>query len=384
MKNIDIFKIIKNRLKLKYNIFLGFFLIFIFTIIFLSLTIYNFYTKTFNDVMNNDIDYRRYTVSNIGDRVDKEIDYEYLKNIPNIEAIYNPKLTGVEYLDNVSLFKVKGHPGDIHLTPIITSDDIVTTNKLKLNPNESGYAICPEKMYPTSGIIDSVDYFKILNGKDFIGEYFTVLGKKFKVIDTYNSDIYYKEKDTCLISSKDFAKIRDYKSLNNSNDNTSVNIQIDDYKNVNSVLEILHKDGFKTHGMVTIIYDEINSIKSMTMIIFFVTFILTIVIASIIIIKKNKAINNYYSLLKNLGYNNKLIKKISCLELLMILIISAIIGFIIYYILKLIMAYIIMPEIILKYRGFDIPYLLFIINILILIFYFVLVNTNNLNKYLEK
>jgi len=382
MINKDIFNIVRKRLKLIYNIFLSVFLIFIFVIIFLALTIFNFYTKTFNDIMNNDIDYRRYEVRNVGDRVNEKIDYEYLKKISHIEAIYIN--SGLEPFDNVSLFKEKGHSGGINLKSIITSNDIVTTNKVELNPNESGYAICPEKMYPTSGLLDKVDYFKILDGKDFIGKYFSVLGKNFKIIDTYNSDTYYREKDTCLISLKDFNEIREKKDNNNHYDGSWVNIQIDDYKNVNSVLEILHNDGFSTHGMVTIVYDEINSIKTITMLVFVITFILTIVIARIIIIKKNKANRNYYMLLKNLGYKNKLIKKLSSLELLFVLILSMIIGFIIYYILKIVMTYIIMPEIIMMYSGFDIPYLLFFISILILGLYFILVNGNNLNKYLEE
>ncbi len=51
-----------KRLNIKYNIFLSLFLIFILIIAFIALTIYSFYTKSLNEMLNKNIDYRRYSV----------------------------------------------------------------------------------------------------------------------------------------------------------------------------------------------------------------------------------------------------------------------------------------------------------------------------------
>lgn len=359
-----------KRLNIKYNIFLSLFLIFILIIAFIALTIYSFYTKSLNEMLNKNIDYRRYTVYKENANINE------LNSIDHIDAVYDDKYLGYIYVyDNV--LNIEKLDGTIYLEPVIIENDILSSSKKTIDPSSTGQAFCPKKFYPNSGTYDKIDIFKMLNGKEYINKKFNVENKEFKIIDTYDSDFYYTSKNTCFISFNDYKEIS---KIRNKNESQGFIIQIDNYKNTKKVLSKLTNYNYEYSAIATISHDEIAPIKNTTGTLVLVSIIITFIASYIIILKKNQSIKKYYYTLKILGYKIKEIKNLSNLELLIIYLLSLLIGSIIFTTIYIIIKYFIATEFLSQSGSFQIPYVLFVLFNVIVVVYMYFINNTIINK----
>lgn len=379
MSNKDALYIAHKRLTLKHNIFLLLLLIFVIIIMFLGISVYTFYVKSINRIINYDVDYRR--ISIIDTSISQKVDVKLINNIPYIVAYYSTKYMGDYYVDEIFLFKEKNHPGEISLEPVITNKDLLTTKGLKLDPKASGYAVCPQEFYPSSEVeTGEVNYLRMLKGRDFLGKTFMVDNLTFEVIDTYDSNINIRNKNTCFISFKDYQTLTDRRR---PDETEGFILQIDDIQNVETVINYLNEHNVKYEPIFTLLYDEINSIKVISLGVTVISLVVALVVSMMIIFKKNNYNEKYYLLLKSLGYMDSDIKKISMFELVMIFFLSLIIGFILFYIALLVIKYGFLSANLYSTTGFQVEYLLNIIVSLILLLSLILINNKNITKHLK-
>lgn len=360
----EAYKLARSRFKQKYNVFLGIFLTIALIILFSLLTIYFFYTKTVSNILYINKDFRRFIVY-----VNIE-NLEFLKDNEYIEAIYSSKYMGDYYVPNIKMFQKNNHDGTIYLEPIITDNDIMTNNGNKIKPNDTGKMICPQKLYPSTGsYLEQVDYFKLLNGEDYIGKKLMVDNINFEVIDTYDTDYYYKGKNVCYISFDDFKKLKSYESENGF----SV-IQIRKFEEVNTILKLLDEKDYHYFPQSVIDYEEINPIKNTTFLFLILLSSIIVFVLGIILNKKGNEIKRFSLLLKTLGYKNKDIIKVATIELFCIVIISLMLSFILFLVILFITKYFLLTEYLLLSSSFKIPFLLVIVSVIGIVLYLLTLN----------
>lgn len=325
MKLKEEIHLINNRLKNKYNILLIIFLIITLIIMFIISSIHSFYTKSVDDLINNEIGFRTYEIN----KVDGNIDEEWIKNIEHVKSVYKLKYCEVCQNYQNDILKSDKLDGTIILAPIITEDDIKVSKGKNIKPSDTGKMICPQKFYPDSTIrLFGIKANNMLNGKDFIGTNLKINEKQFKIIGIYNTDKYFSEKNVCYIS------LSDYNNLSKQNESEAQTyIQIDDIKNRENVLEILKNKGYTYSINYMIDYNEINPLKNVTTVLFIIVPIIAISIIALIMTKKNHKARKNYQLLYWLGYPKKVILKLNHIELTILYFMSIAFSFLIYILL---------------------------------------------------
>ena len=377
MKLSDLIFMAKKRQKLKYNIYLCILFSLTFVIIFLSSSVYHFYVKTINDSINNNIDFRRIFV----DTSTKNLDVEQVKKIEGVEAIYSAKYIGQYYLSNNSLFRNGVVDGSIYLRPIISSKDVITSDKMRLNPNESGYLVCPQKFYPMSGTeLEGINYFNMLNGKDYIGKEIYIDNQKFKIIDTYDSDKYFISKNECFISFKDFKELIDKQS---AEDNPFTIIQADDVEKSFQIMSYLEDNEFAYDPISIMNYSVTAPVRNFTKWLTIIVSIASLILFSFITVKKNKECSSYNQLLLYLGYTKQQIVSLSTFEIMFCYLISVIIGIILYVVIYLYMKYVVFTFALSASGGITIPFHILGFIIIVIYIYVFFINRWSINKNLK-
>lgn len=229
---------------------------------------------------------------------------------------------------------------------------------------ETGVAICPVSFFPTSDSL-LVNRKYIIDGRTLLGKTFTVkyhnyvknnktgeligdktFSKEFKIIGLYDVSERFNNSDACYIPAQDMNEIVNIKnSWEKEQYNSTIKIfhnleaVVDSIDNVNNVANQIEKLGFKISGYASSIdMNYINTIRVVIILVLSLTLITSIVIVRSYTKKMINSEEKNIAILRVCGYSKKEIYSIYGLKSLInnfiIYTVGAILGIIIFLILK--------------------------------------------------
>lgn len=225
--------------------------------------------------------------------------------------------------ENDGTIMVKG--GNNNATP-----DVIDGRKF--NDEERNVAIIPNKFIPDSRLelIDPITNSKGIDGKSLLGQeieckFDDKTTYTFKVVGVFDFEDTDQSRNTVYIPYNDMEEIYQsvYKPTIESRD--PIVVVVDDYKNVEKVIDELYKDGMMASTMKT--FDSIlpTFIDIFGMVVSIAVFLVSVITISINTIKIVKDREQEIGMLKAIGYSNNIILKILNLEIVLV----GMIGFII-------------------------------------------------------
>ena len=326
--------ITKNK-RNKRNIFLIILFLICFILVNFTIIYYQNHIYKINKSINDSIDGRTVMISpnmdNIKteeDAINYKYDYDKIKSIDHVIASF-PAYVQSGY---DSSLKDEYYDGMLFLK--YGSDKILTMDVIgrKMEENDRNVMICPIKFYPSDYSINDIENLKFIDGKSLIGKKIDVMydlyeknekgknivaGQKkipFEIIGVYDNELNYEEYNTCFVGGKQLYEMyNDYLGRINPASylaTSSLDVIVDNVKNVNSVKSELNKLGYSTKPKVFIDYGELLHIEMICIGIIVITSILTLGISALYI-KKYVIYSSYdIALLYALGYSKKKIEKI--------------------------------------------------------------------------
>lgn len=326
--------ITKNK-RNKRNIFLIILFLICFILVNFTIIYYQNHIYKINKSINDSIDGRTVMISpnmdNIKteeDAINYKYDYDKIKSIDHVIASFPAHIQSGYY----SSLKDDYYDGHIGLK--YGSDKILTMDVIgrKIGENDRNVMICPIKFYPSDYSINDIENLKFIDGKSLINKKIDVMydlyeknekgknvivGQKkipFEIIGVYDNELNYEEYNTCFVGGKQLYEMyNDYLGRINPASylaTSSLDVIVDDVKNVNSVKSELNKLGYSTKPKVFIDYGELLHIEMICIGIIVITSILTLGISALYI-KKYVIYSSYdIALLYALGYSKKKIEKI--------------------------------------------------------------------------
>lgn len=327
--------IITKNVRNKKNIFLIILFLICFILVNFTIIYYQNHIYKLNKSINDSIEGRTIMInpktSIIQNMTDEEFnnykyDYDKINSVNYVIASFPSRISGGGY--DTSL-KDDYYDGRIGLK--YGSDKILTMDVIgrKMSEEERNVMICPTKFFPMSYSEEELEDAKFINGKTLIGKKIDVMydlyeknekGKNvvvgqrkipFEIIGVYDNELAYEGYNTCFAGGKQLYEMYDdYLGKLNSYQLFSLDVIVDNVKNVNSVKSELSKLGYKTMPKVFIDYDELLQIEMICIGIIVITSILTLGISALYI-KKYVIYSSYdIALLYALGYSKKKIEKI--------------------------------------------------------------------------
>lgn len=378
----------------------------LFTVVLLSLL-------TFKNSLINYID--NFIIKNIGFRTisvsprDDVEDFGY-SDLISINHVQDVHSANYDTASVESTFKSDELDGYIDL--VYANYSILPTNVVgeKFDADDTGFAICPIDFLPSSEAFNLlVDEKKILSGYELLNtsfqiNYYSYLFdgkrliendkyiKEFKIVGIYDAKKVMNPSNTCYISKKDMEEIKSITTVNNENTIYGFMVVVDNIKNVELVLNVLEKKGFSRVNIRSQIdYDIINKI------LFACNIVVSVIMASIVIIIINYTKKKYFNdiksigLLMTMGYSNNIIVFIYLLEIVYSSIFSYLIGLFLFLIIYNLIKFYFLKGLI--YSGFEILLHLntFLISVFVVIFtsiivallYFLKNKRKNINLMIE-
>lgn len=378
----------------------------LFTVVLLSLL-------TFKNSLINYID--NFIIKNIGFRTisvsprDDVEDFGY-SDLISINHVQDVHSTNYDTASVESTFKSDELDGYIDL--VYANYSILPTNVVgeKFDADDTGFAICPIDFLPSSEAFNLlVDEKKFLSGYELLNtsfqiNYYSYLFdgkrliendkyiKEFKIVGIYDAKKVMNPSNTCYISKKDMEEIKSITTVNNENTIYGFMVVVDNIKNVELVLNDLEKKGFSRVNIRSQIdYDIINKI------LFACNIVVSVIMASIVIIIINYTKKKYFNdiksigLLMTMGYSNNIIVFIYLLEIVYSSIFSYLIGLFLFLIIYNLIKFYFLKGLI--YSGFEILLHLntFLISVFVVIFtsiivallYFLKNKRKNINLMIE-
>ena len=328
--------IITKNVRNKRNIFLIILFLICFILVNFTIIYYQNHIYKLNKSINDSIDGRTIMISpNMNDinteedAINYKYDYDKINSINYVIASFPSHISGGGY---DSSLKDDYYDGRIGLK--YGSDKILTMDVIgrKMSEEERNVMICPIKFFPMSYSEEDLEDAKFINGKTLIGKKIDVMydlyeknekGKNvvvgqrkipFEIIGVYDNELAYEGYNTCFAGGKQLYEMyNDYLGRINppyTLSISSVDVIVDNVKNVSSVKSELSKLGYKTMPKVFIDYDELLQIEMICIGIIVITSILTLGISALYI-KKYVIYSSYdIALLYALGYSKKKIEKI--------------------------------------------------------------------------
>ena len=327
--------IITKNVRNKRNIFLIILFLICFILVNFTIIYYQNHIYKLNKSINDSIEGRTIMInpktSIIQNMTDEEFnnykyDYDKINSVNYVIASFPSRISGGGY--DTSL-KDDYYDGRIGLK--YGSDKILTMDVIgrKMSEEERNVMICPTKFFPMSYSEEELEDAKFIDGRTLIGKKIDVMynlyeknekGKNvvvgqrkipFEIIGVYDNELAYEGYNTCFAGGKQLYEMYDdYLGKLNSYQLYSLDVIVDDVKNVNSVKSELSKLGYKTMPKVFIDYDELLQIEMICIGIIVITSILTLGISALYI-KKYVIYSSYdIALLYALGYSKKKIEKI--------------------------------------------------------------------------
>ena len=378
----------------------------LFTVVLLSLL-------TFKNSLINYID--NFIIKNIGFRTisvsprDDVEDFGY-SDLISINHVQDVHSANYDTASVESTFKSDELDGYIDL--VYANYSILPTNVVgeKFDADDTGFAICPIDFLPSSEAFNLlVDEKKFLSGYELLNtsfqiNYYSYLFdgkrliendkyiKEFKIVGIYDAKKVMNPSNTCYISKKDMEEIKSITTVNNENTIYGFMVVVDNIKNVELVLNDLEKKGFSRVNIRSQIdYDIINKI------LFACNIVVSVIMASIVIIIINYTKKKYFNdiksigLLMTMGYSNNIIVFIYLLEIVYSSIFSYLIGLFLFLIIYNLIKFYLLKGLI--YSGFEILLHLntFLISVFVVIFtsiivallYFLKNKRKNINLMIE-
>lgn len=326
--------IAKNK-RNKRNIFLIILFLICFILVNFTIIYYQNHVYKINKSINDSIDGRTVMISpnmdNIKteeDAINYKYDYDKIKSIDHVIASFPAHIqSGYD-----SSLKDEYYDGMLFLK--YGSDKILTMDVIgrKMGENDRNVMICPIKFCPSDYSINDIENLKFIDGRSLIGKKIDVMydlyekneqgknvvvGQKkipFEIIGVYDNELNYEEYNTCFVGGKQLYEMY-YDYLGRINQasylaTSSLDVIVDDVKNVNSVKSELNKLGYSTKPKVFIDYGELLHVEMICIGIIVITSILTLGISALYI-KKYVIYSSYdIALLYALGYSKKKIEKI--------------------------------------------------------------------------
>lgn len=378
----------------------------LFTVVLLSLL-------TFKNSLINYID--NFIIKNIGFRTisvsprDDVEDFGY-SDLISINHVQDVHSANYDTASVESTFKSDELDGYIDL--VYANYSIFPSNVVgeKFDADDTGFAICPIDFLPSSEAFNLlVDEKKFLSGYELLNtsfqiNYYSYLFdgkrliendkyiKEFKIVGIYDAKKVMNPSNTCYISKKDMEEIKSITTVNNENTIYGFMVIVDNIKNVELVLNDLEKKGFSRVNIRSQIdYDIINKI------LFACNIVVSVIMASIVIIIINYTKKKYFNdiksigLLMTMGYSNNIIVFIYLLEIVYSSIFSYLIGLFLFLIIYNLIKFYFLKGLI--YSGFEILLHLntFLISVFVVIFtsiivallYFLKNKRKNINLMIE-
>lgn len=378
----------------------------LFTVVLLSLL-------TFKNSLINYID--NFIIKNIGFRTisvsprDDVEDFGY-SDLISINHVQDVHSANYDTASVESTFKSDELDGYIDL--VYANYSILPSNVVgeKFDADDTGFAICPIDFLPSSEAFNLlVDEKKFLSGYELLNtsfqiNYYSYLFdgkrliendkyiKEFKIVGIYDAKKVMNPSNTCYISKKDMEEIKSITTVNNENTIYGFMVVVDNIKNVELVLNDLEKKGFSRVNIRSQIdYDIINKI------LFACNIVVSVIMASIVIIIINYTKKKYFNdiksigLLMTMGYSNNIIVFIYLLEIVYSSIFSYLIGLFLFLIIYNLIKFYFLKGLI--YSGFEILLHLntFLISVFVVIFtsiivallYFLKNKRKNINLMIE-
>ena len=375
---LSFIRLFRNKKNAFYVIILS-----LFTVVLLSLL-------TFKNSLINYID--NFIIKNIGFRTisvsprDDVEDFGY-SDLISINHVQDVHSANYDTASVESTFKSDELDGYIDL--VYANYSILPTNVVgeKFDADDTGFAICPIDFLPSSEAFNLlVDEKKILSGYELLNtsfqiNYYSYLFdgkrliendkyiKEFKIVGIYDAKKVMNPSNTCYISKKDMEEIKSITTVNNENTIYGFMVVVDNIKNVELVLNDLEKKGFSRVNIRSQIdYDIINKI------LFACNIVVSVIMASIVIIIINYTKKKYFNdiksigLLMTMGYSNNIIVFIYLLEIVYSSIFSYLIGLFLFLIIYNLIKFYFLKGLI--YSGFEILLHLntFLISVFVVIF----------------
>ena len=327
--------IITKNVRNKRNIFLIILFLICFILVNFTIIYYQNHIYKLNKSINDSIEGRTIMInpktSIIQNMTDEEFnnykyDYDKINSVNYVIASFPSRISGGGY--DTSL-KDDYYDGRIGLK--YGSDKILTMDVIgrKMSEEERNVMICPTKFFPMSYSEEELEDAKFIDGRTLIGKKIDVMynlyeknekGKNvvvgqrkipFEIIGVYDNELAYEGYNTCFAGGKQLYEMYDdYLGKLNSYQLYSLDVIVDNVKNVSSVKSELSKLGYKTMPKVFIDYDELLQIEMICIGIIVITSILTLGISALYI-KKYVIYSSFdIALLYALGYSKKKIEKI--------------------------------------------------------------------------
>lgn len=398
---LSFIRLFRNKKNAFYVIILS-----LFTVVLLSLL-------TFKNSLINYID--NFIIKNIGFRTisvsprDDVEDFGY-SDLISINHVQDVHSANYDTASVESTFKSDELDGYIDL--VYANYSILPSNVVgeKFDADDTGFAICPIDFLPSSEAFNLlVDEKKFLSGYELLNtsfqiNYYSYLFdgkrliendkyiKEFKIVGIYDAKKVMNPSNTCYISKKDMEEIKSITTVNNENTIYGFMVIVDNIKNVELVLNDLEKKGFSRVNIRSQIdYDIINKI------LFACNIVVSVIMASIVIIIINYTKKKYFNdiksigLLMTMGYSNNIIVFIYLLEIVYSSIFSYLIGLFLFLIIYNLIKFYFLNGLI--YSGFEILLHLntFLISVFVVIFtsiivallYFLKNKRKNINLMIE-
>lgn len=398
---LSFIRLFRNKKNAFYVIILS-----LFTVVLLSLL-------TFKNSLINYID--NFIIKNIGFRTisvsprDDVEDFGY-SDLISINHVQDVHSANYDTASVESTFKSDELDGYIDL--VYANYSILPSNVVgeKFDADDTGFAICPIDFLPSSEAFNLlVDEKKFLSGYELLNtsfqiNYYSYLFdgkrliendkyiKEFKIVGIYDAKKVMNPSNTCYISKKDMEEIKSITTVNNENTIYGFMVVVDNIKNVELVLNDLEKKGFSRVNIRSQIdYDIINKI------LFACNIVVSVIMASIVIIIINYTKKKYFNdiksigLLMTMGYSYNIIVFIYLLEIVYSSIFSYLIGLFLFLIIYNLIKFYFLNGLI--YSGFEILLHLntFLISVFVVIFtsiivallYFLKNKRKNINLMIE-
>lgn len=398
---LSFIRLFRNKKNAFYVIILS-----LFTVVLLSLL-------TFKNSLINYID--NFIIKNIGFRTisvsprDDVEDFGY-SDLISINHVQDVHSANYDTASVESTFKSDELDGYIDL--VYANYSILPSNVVgeKFDADDTGFAICPIDFLPSSEAFNLlVDEKNFLSGYELLNtsfqiNYYSYLFdgkrliendkyiKEFKIVGIYDAKKVMNPSNTCYISKKDMEEIKSITTVNNENTIYGFMVVVDNIKNVELVLNDLEKKGFSRVNIRSQIdYDIINKI------LFACNIVVSVIMASIVIIIINYTKKKYFNdiksigLLMTMGYSNNIIVFIYLLEIVYSSIFSYLIGLFLFLIIYNLIKFYFLKGLI--YSGFEILLHLntFLISVFVVIFtsiivallYFLKNKRKNINLMIE-
>lgn len=387
MKNKEIFMLASKNVfnKKKETILTVLIISFLFLIIFLSLTFNNTINTFINNFYYESYTGREYMLYAEYDKVDIEVLKNKLEGINNITQVISSSermtYTGVDVNDEelgegiITLF---GSNNKV-LPKIVKGRGFSNkeSNEIQL--------ICPTKMslngaddllyeeYIDVGINKELE-LKITEYDDKLQNHEIVKVHNYnaRVVGLYDAQANMLPSDYCLAS---FDFVKEINSINITSAREGLIVIIDNYKYYddinNEIMTLLESEfGIKASlgEMWQIDTDSVELTQSITIMILLISITISVFAEILIISKKVKKRANEIGIYKSIGYDNKTISKLYCVENIMILFLSSLVSFILIILLSQIVIYLANT----KYYSllnfsFDLPLLHFLLAFIIVL-----------------